>query len=265
MKRIAIPSSAVLLLTMVFATPALAAAPGNDLFPDAVVIGGIPYAVTVDTSDATTDDVDDTMNADCGAPATDASVWYAYTPTTDVAVLVDVSRSSYSAGVLVAVGSPASFGLVTCGPGAVSFYASPGETYWILVVDDQDDGGGNGGTLELSVTELPPPPDVDIAVDPVGSFDSRTGTATITGTITCSADAVAFIEGQVRQAVGRFTITGYGFTELVCDGTEQAWSMVVAGENGQFKGGKALSLTYGLACAYECNVDAEEATVHLRK
>lgn len=265
MKRIAIPSSAVLLFTMVFATPALAAAPDNDAFGGAIPIPGIPYVVTVDTTEATTDDDDATMNADCGAPATDASVWYSFTPATDIGVVVDVSQSDYSAGVLVAVGSPESFGLVTCGQGYVTFYAAAGETYWINVIDDQDDGSGTGGTLELSVTELPPPPDVDIAVDPVGSFDSRTGAATITGTITCSADAVAFIEAQVRQAVGRFTVNGYGVTDLLCDGTEQAWSMEVIGENGQFKGGKALSVAFGLACDLECNVDVEEATIRLRK
>jgi hypothetical protein len=40
--------------------------------------------------------------------------------------------------------------------------------------------------------------------------------------------------------------------------------MEIIGENGQFKGGKTLSVAYGLACDFECNVDVEEATVRLR-
>ena len=265
MKRIAIPSSAVLLFTMIFATPALAAAPTNDAFTGAVAIPGIPFAVTVDTTEATTDDDDVTINADCGAPATDASVWYSFSPSVDMHLLVDVSQSDYPAGVLVAVGSPESFGLVTCGPGALTFVAVAGETYSILLIDDQSDGEGNGGTLELSVTDAPPPPNVDIEVDPIGRFDSQTGSATITGTITCDADAVAFIEAEVRQAVGRFTIVGSGFTDGLCDGTEQPWTMEVFGENGKFKGGGALTVAFGLACGFDCNADFDEATIRLRR
>ena len=72
----------------------------------------------------------------CGAPATDASVWYTLTGA-DNGVVVDVSSSDYSAGVIVATGSPGSFELETCGPGAVAFFASSGTTYSILAFDDQ--------------------------------------------------------------------------------------------------------------------------------
>jgi hypothetical protein len=265
MKRLSIASSAVLLFTLVFASPTLAAAPDNDVIGGAVVIPAIPYADTSDTTEATTDASDEELNAQCGAPATDASVWYSLTTAVDTAVLVDVSASSYPAGVLVGVGAPGSFGIVTCGPGGSAFLAAAGETYWILVIDDQSDGGGNGGTLELSVSELPPLPDVDITVDPVGTFNSRTGSATITGTVICSPDAVVFIDAQVRQAVGRFTVSGFGFTELLCDGTEQSWSMEVFGETGKFKGGKAMSVVFAAACSFDCGFDSEEATIRLRK
>jgi hypothetical protein len=91
------------------------------------------------------------------APATEASVWYELTLTSGATVLADVSGSSYSAGVAVATGSPGSFTVVTCGPGAVQFYAAGGETYAILAFDDQM-GVGNGGTLSILVDEAPPPP-----------------------------------------------------------------------------------------------------------
>ena len=265
MKRMAFPSSAVLLFTLVFASPVLAAAPSNDTYGGATVIGARPYADTLDTTEATTDADDAELNATCGAPALDASVWYSFTPTADRTVIVDVSTSDYPAGVLVGIGSPGSLSTVACGPGGTSFFASSGETYSILVIDDQSDGSGNGGTLELSVTELPPPPEIDIAVDPVGTFNAQTGGANITGTVTCTAGASASVQAVVRQAVGRFTITGSGFTQLICDGTSQAWSAEIFADNGQFKGGKAMTVVFGAACEFECGVDTEEATIRLTR
>ena len=266
MKRMAIPSSAVLLFTLAFASPVLAAAPSNDTHAGATVIAALPHAETLDTTEATTDADDVELNTNCGAPALDASVWYSLTPTADMGVIVDVSASDYPAGVLVGTGSPGSFSIVTCGPGGVGFFAASGETYSILVIDDQSDGAGNGGTLQLSVTEAPPPPEVDITLDPVGTFNSQTGTATISGTITCDADAFAFIFADVRQAVGRLvTISGSGFTELPCDGTSQSWSMEIVPQSGQFKGGRAMTVAFGQACGFACGNDQEEATIRLSK
>ena len=106
MKRMAVPSSAVLLFTFLFATPVLAAPPSNDDFAGRTVIAGLPYNETLDTSEATSEASDAELNTVCGAPALDASVWYEFTPAADVNVLVDVSASDYSAGVFVATSSP---------------------------------------------------------------------------------------------------------------------------------------------------------------
>src|SRR5215471_13636780 len=59
-------------------SPALAAAPSNDTFAGAQVIGSLPFSTTEDTTQATTDADDTAANQFCGAPATDASVWYAF-------------------------------------------------------------------------------------------------------------------------------------------------------------------------------------------
>lgn len=266
MRRLAIPSSAVLLFTFVLVTPALAAAPGNDLYAGRTSIAALPFSETIDTTEATTDADDAELNLQCGAPATDASVWYELTATDDVAVMVDVTASDYTAGVIVASGAPGSFVVEACGPGIVGFFALSGETYTILAFDDTPDAS-NGGTLSITVGEAPPPPSIDITVDPIGSFDPQTGSATISGTATCSSDALfAFIELELRQQVGRFIVTGYGATEVVCDDTTQPWSVEVFGSNGLFKGGRAVSVTFGTACgSFDCGSDFEEATVHLRR
>ena len=267
MKRLAILTSLLMIASLTLAAPVLAAAPANDVYAgrEAISIGD---SLTVDTSEATTDADDTELNAECGAPAMDASVWYELTATADGWIGIDVSASNYSAGVFVATGSPGSFEVVACGPGAVAFEAVTGETYAILAIDDQFDGGGNGGTLEIQVAEIPPPPEVDVTVNKTGKFNSATGSATISGTVTCTGGPAdfSFIEVSVRQAVGRFYVDGFGFIEgFTCDGTTQPWSAEVFGFNGTFKGGKALTVSFAVACGeFLCGVDFEERVVQLK-
>jgi hypothetical protein len=265
MKRVAILSSLVLLFTIAFASPVLAAPPSNDTYAGRTVIGTLPFSESLDTTEATTDADDTELNAECGAPSTDASVWYELTPTTDLTVLVDVSGSDYPAGVLVGTGSPGSFSIVSCGPGGTAFFAETNVTYAILVIDDQSDGGGNGGTLNITVDEAPPPPTIDVTVDPIGTFSSS-GTATISGTVVCDADAeFAFIDVQLRQRVGRLFIDGFGGSEIFCDGTVQPWSVEVSG-NGLYKGGMATASVFAYACnAFTCGEDFEERSIKLRR
>ncbi len=111
----------------VSAPAALAASPTNDTFAGATLVA-IGFSAVLDTTGATTDADDAQLNASCGAPATDASVWYALAGS-DTTVVVDVSQSSYSAGVLVGVGSQGSLQTVACGPGTVAFFAAAGTTY----------------------------------------------------------------------------------------------------------------------------------------
>ena len=85
------------------APTALAAPPTNDTFAGATP-ATVGFGEVLDTTDATTDSDDAQLNDECGAPATDASVWYAVEGA-DVGVVVDVSQSDYSAGVLVGTGA----------------------------------------------------------------------------------------------------------------------------------------------------------------
>src|SRR5512138_1258870 len=131
-----------------FSVPAaFAAAPGNDLFSGATLVPAVPFNDSVNTTEATTDANDAQLNTFCGAPATDASVWYAVQGTGST-VIVDVSASDYSAGVLVGTGTEGNLSIVTCGPGAVAFYAAAGTTYYVAIIDDQLNSDGlNGGTM----------------------------------------------------------------------------------------------------------------------
>ena len=264
MKRLGIIVTVAALLTLVGATPALAAAPSNDLIGGAVA-ATVGDSFTLDTTQATTDATDAQANASCGAPATDASVWYTFAGS-GAGVIVDVSKSSYSAGVLVAVGSPGSLETVACGPDTIGFYGESGTTYYVLVFDDQYDGGGNGGTLELAFVAAPPPPTIDFTVNPRGTVNARTGVATLSGTYTCTdADAIE-IFGDVSQPVGRFVIRG--FMDLIefgtCDGATHTWAAEVYPDNGKFAGGKALTIDTAYACGvFECAFGFTEQKVQL--
>jgi hypothetical protein len=267
MKRLAILTSMLMIISLAAAGPALAAAPTNDLYPgrEAIAVGD---SVSVSTLEATTDADDDELNAICGAPAMDASVWYELIAPADGWIVVDVSASNYAAGVFVATGSPGTFEVQACAPGAAVFEAVAGTTYAILAIDDQSDGAGNGGMLELTVATAPPPPEISLTVDRTGRFNPRTGSATISGTITCTGGPVdfSFIDVSVRQAAGRFFIDGYGSIEgFTCDGTTQAWSAEVFGSNGIFKGGKALTVSFAFACGtFLCGEGFVEQVVHLK-
>jgi Family of unknown function (DUF6299) len=250
--------------TLVLVAPAAAAPPANDTFAGAVTISALPFSDTVDTTEATTDADDANANASCGAPATDASVWYAFTPASATGVSVDVSASDYSAGVIVVTGSPGSFALVACGPGSVGFSASAGVTYYLLAFDDTPDGT-NGGTLQISVTEAALP-EAAVTVDPTGLVNPHTGVITVSGTFTCANADFAFVDVTVTQRVGRFTITGFGEVSAdPCDGQSHPWSLGVTGSNGRFAGGKANVDAFMFACGpVECATDEAIQTVRLR-
>jgi hypothetical protein len=240
--------------------------PSNDVFSGATVVT-VPFSEVLNTTGATTDADDAQLNASCGAPATDASVWYVLTPAADAQVVIDVSQSDYSAGIAVGVGSQGNLSTVTCGPGTVSFNATALTTYYVLAFDDQFDGAGNGGSLNISFSEVAAPTLDAFTVDAFGSFDSRTGIATISGTYTCSNGD--FLSGFVdaRQDAGRFTIFGNGslFASGTCDGASHPWAAEVFPLNGKFAGGKAMTMTFAFACGpFNCATGYVEQTVVLR-
>jgi len=246
--------------------PAAAAPPGNDTIAGATP-ASLGFNAASDTTEATTDAIDAQLNESCGAPATDASVWYSLTLPADSGVIIDVSNSGYSAGVLVGEGTPGALNTVTCGPGTVSFPAAAGTTYYVLAIDDQSDGSGNGGTLSISFSAGPPPPTLSVTVDRKGSFNSKTGVATLRGSYTCTDAEFIDIFGDAAQSVGRIaTIRGsFGFSDVgTCDGTSHRWTASVVPDSGKFKGGRTLTVTFSFACGvFECADGFLEQTVRL--
>jgi hypothetical protein len=266
-KRLAAFSGLLIVASLVAAAPVLAAAPpANDTLSNAQAISVGFSATGIDTTGATTDSDDVDINANCGAPATDASIWYTITPATDMGILLDLTGSDYSAGALVADGSGPNWNVLACAPFGVVWSATAGTTYTILVFDDQEDGAGTGGNLDISVTEAPPPPELSLTVSPQGQFNSKTGSATVHGTITCTGSPeFSFIDVTMRQKVGRLFIDGEGFIEgFACDGSTQTWSVDIFPFNGIFKGGRTATVTFASACdAFQCGDGFAETIVKL--
>lgn len=266
MRRLAVLTSVVAIMSLGLAGRTLAATPGNDTYATRQSITSLPFTDSLDTSGATTDALDAEANAECGAPATDASVWYELVPDADGYLSLDANASDYAVGLIVLLGTPGSFSLVGCGAGGVGIPVSTGVEITVLVFDY--DSVGNGGNLELAIDAAPPPPQLDLTVNATGSVDVRTGIATVRGTITCTGGEEVgknFIFVQVTQNVGRFQFAGEGWADFACDGTTHAWSAEVASGSGKFGGGKAKVHAFAVACTFDCAEAEANRTVTLKR
>jgi hypothetical protein len=256
-------ATAGLLLLPAMATAASAAPAPNDTPATATVITNLPTTISEDTTGATTDATDAALNANCGAPATNASVWFKYTAPADGGVVVDMSASSYSGGFIVTQGDPAAGSFVTCGPTTVGFSTAAGQTYYVVAFSDT---ATQGGQLQVKFDVAPPAPDVSVTVDPKGTA-FKDGSAKLTGSYSCAnADGFASdVEGNLTQRVGRVKINGFFFVNpLVCDGITHTWEAIVFSDNGLFRGGKGASVAFGFACGpLECSLGYAEQTVQL--
>jgi hypothetical protein len=241
-KRMSLALILTLTSLMVFsAIPAAAQAPPIDDFDDAHIITDLPFSDTLDTSEAATA-ADD---PDCfGAGAT---VWYRFTPNEDMRLEANTFGSDYDTVLGVYTGTRGDLIEVACNDDAagtlqsrVRFDAIAGETYFVMVGAFF---GGPGGLLEFTLIEAPPAPpplDLTLTVDPVGSVVARDGIMTISGTVTCSQPAFVEIYGEVEQRAGRLLIHGWFFDFIECDGVTP-WSATFQGHNGIFKPGRATA------------------------
>lgn len=260
--------STAVLAASLFASAAVAAAPANDTFSGATAISSIPFSTIEDTTQATLDPADTAAGNACGVGGFQFanSVWFSYKPTSNQLIRLDPSPTDYTVGVGVFTGSPAGFSSVSCSLGGAVFSVNAGTTYYI---DIAQFGFGSGGTLNLSLSSLPDPIS-QFAVDSSGSFDKSSGSATVTGTITCAAGAFSFGSGQVNtDAHGRNAAIGEFFgapvSGLTCDGTSHQWSLTVTPPSGQFKGGPVSATIDVGACSMFCVSRRTTQTVTLKQ
>lgn len=153
-------ASVLVLVSMAMFQPALAlAAPTNDNFANATVIGSLPFSDTVDTTTATTEP-DEPQNGSYISQ----SIWYAITPTVSGVLSADAGGgySNTELNAYQATG-PGFAGLSFLGyasyTGSVVFKIQAGTTYYLQA--------GNlyqqGGSVQLRVQLVQPLPNDDFA------------------------------------------------------------------------------------------------------
>jgi hypothetical protein len=280
MKRLAVAISFAALASLTLSSPVLAAPPTNDDIGSPTIVGALPYTDgPYDTTEATTGATDPGFCFEPNIGPDPSTVWYSFTPTTSGSYGANTFGSDYDTTLYV--GTPDGSGgmtVIDCTDdtggslqSAVRWDALANTTY-LLMVGTCCGGGvvgeaGGGGMLEFHVDVAPPPPTIDVTVDPIGRF-TTSGTATISGSVTCSGDVeFSFVDVQMTQSVGRFSITGFGSVEdFVCDGTVQPWSVEVFPFNGLFRGGRAVVATFAVACdAFGCVEEFDETRIRLRR
>jgi hypothetical protein len=188
-------------------------------------------------------------------------------------IAINTFGSGYDTTLAVYTGEPDSLELVDCnddfGVGVpqsrVNFNATAGETYYVQVGSFRDSPGGN---LRLLANFGPPVPEVELGIAEAGSFSSRTGTAVIRGTVTCSSvDPVDPVDifVEVRQRVGRLFIDGFEGTSVTCGGAVP-FEVSITGENGLFRGGKLSVNADAFTCTAGdiCGTDETVTAVRLR-
>ena len=253
-------------LGVVGAAPAYAAVPANDTIQTATEITSIPFTDTVDTTGATTDALETSLNASCGAPEVAHGVWYHANVSQSGVYVADTSQSNYGTGIMVVAGPASAPTFLSCGPRTVSGPLIAGQDVFLLVFGDGSTAQ-TSGTMVLTVTAAPPPPTVDVTIDARGSF-GHDGSALIRGTLTCSGTAINSedVFGQVQQRVGRALYTSFFDAQpgVACDGAPHPWLGSAAPNNGLFAGGHATVNVQAQVCNLGgCNFAQATATVSL--
>src|SRR6266545_2991365 len=128
-----------------------ATGPTNDDFANATVINSVPFSITEDTSQATFDP------SDPSGCSSNGSVWFAYTPSSNVQIDADTFGSSYDTVLSAWTGTQGALSLIACNDdfsglqSKISFQATGGTTYYFMVGRCCGDGGNGGGSLTFSV------------------------------------------------------------------------------------------------------------------
>lgn len=164
MRRLIIMLAAGLsLATTGYPAVAQAATAPNDSFASATVISSLPYSTTEDTSQATSDP------SDPSGCSSNGSIWFSFTPTSDMRVEADTFGSSYDTVLSAWTGTQGALNLLACNndfSGAqskITFAAAAGTTYYFMAAQCCGDGGNGGGSLQFSVSQVIPPGNDDFA------------------------------------------------------------------------------------------------------
>lgn len=245
------------------AAPIDQAGPSNDEWENATVVTALSYQDTIDVSEATTGLHDPYCEGD------QRTVWYRYTPETDVRIVATAWGDYYDTSLSVYTEPPRDNTQLFCndnytgGLGArVIFDASAGTTYYFMVADT----GNRPATdweLTFAVGVSPPAPTIDDTIDSV-TFDPNTGQIVISGTTTCTNGVSAAMYLHLRQKQGKTVLEDDAGLDFACE-ADMPWNVVFESEDqGPFTDRKAALTGWAMACNCqigECDSDEDECAV----
>lgn len=216
--------------------------PSNDEITGAtVVVEPLPYQDVINISQATGASTDPGCSSDPG-DLNNPTVWYSYTPTENALIQANTFGSSYDTTLSAFRDNGGGLDHLDCNDdfgglqSALNIDVLAGET--ILFMVGSFSGQPVDGELVFTVGPQPPPLEVELQVDTIGTVAPRDGNVTITGNVTCSAPSNVELFAQMEQRSGRVIISGFGFDFFECDG-ETPFTLTIVGENGLFTAGKA--------------------------
>jgi hypothetical protein len=231
-------------------TPSAMAASGDSASDPIVLPSSLPQSVWVDTTSATAEPEDPSQLCVGWGPSElrlDATTFYTYTATRNTFLLSD-ARSPGGTAPHASVYTYDSSGTLVqwgCSNGWPDRLILPaGQTYLIMMGTCCEPQGVDGGLAELSLTEQPPPLDIDVQV--TGALvDKKSGAATVYGTVTCNilpSYGVQVSGGELRQQVkGTKAFVVYRFNSgFSCDPSAPTrWSIALSPDSGAYSVGTA--------------------------
>jgi hypothetical protein len=103
----------------------------------------------------------------------------------------------------------------------------------IAAISDID---GTVTRAPISFAPAPPAPELTVTINSTGTLDTRTGVATIGGTVTCNTPLDTWVNAQITQRAGRVLVQASGWATATCDATG-TWSVQLQSYNGILAGG----------------------------
>ncbi len=224
------------------ATGAVFVPPPNDNFADATDVGVVPFGpVLLDASDATTEPNDPDFCWGSGP-----TVWFTFTPDTDMRAEANTLGSNYDTTLSVYTGpSHAALEEIACNddanPGTVEsrvrWDAEAGVEYFIMVGAYDS---GPGGSLRFHMPIPPAPVALGVAVDRFGSVTESAGIADISGTVNCAQPRSLSVFGLLIQESPEDVSLGFVVADdIACSGSTP-WSVTVFNDFGNFVRGPAF-------------------------
>ncbi|MBZ5493094.1 MAG: hypothetical protein LAO76_19430 [Acidobacteriia bacterium] len=218
--------------------------PPNDDFNHATVAPSVPFTTSQDVSNATV------APDDPFCVNRNQTVWFAFTPTQNMRLEANTIGSDYDTTLGVYTGTRGALNQIGCDDDSngtlqstVRFDAVAGVTYYFEVSSFSTVSPAD---LVFNLVPSLPPLAITPSVTKFGTVDPTTGTATITGSVSCTKQAFVTLSGQLKQTHGNTPITGFFSVFVPCDGITP-WNATIQTVATLFHGRSVALFTGGKA------------------